>query len=255
MRRFADTVAAARTPDAALAPLMAALCGYGYRYARYGFIPVFDPAATETECRFVSVMPETWEAEYQRERLALQDFATVHAAQDPAPIPLADIGAKYAAGELSGKARRAWELAVAYGGVNGVVIPLRDGFPLSRGILTVIASAEISAGEYEEQRQRHMEPLQNVAQAFHDNLHRPLMLAENRRLSPREAECLEAVMRGQRTKQIAYQLGTNEKTVEKQLSSARRKLLARTNTQAAVKALVLGLISSDPLAGPASDDD
>jgi len=45
-----------------------------------------------------------------------------------------------------------------------------------------------------------------------------------------------------RAKQIAFELGTNERTVEKQLSSARRRMGARTNVQAAVIAVALGLI-------------
>jgi len=48
------------------------------------------------------------------------------------------------------------------------------------------------------------------------------------RLSKREKECLEFLAKGLRYQQIAFQLGTSVRTVEKQISSARIKLNAAT---------------------------
>lgn len=48
------------------------------------------------------------------------------------------------------------------------------------------------------------------------------------RLSKRENECIALLARGLRYQQIAFQLGTSVRTVEKQISSARIKLNADT---------------------------
>ena len=51
-------------------------------------------------------------------------------------------------------------------------------------------------------------------------------------LSKRETQCLEFLAQGLRYQQIAFQLGTSVRTVEKQISSARIKLNAATIPEA-----------------------
>lgn len=51
-------------------------------------------------------------------------------------------------------------------------------------------------------------------------------------LSPRERQCLTFLAKGKKLKDIAADLGTKVKTVDKQVASARDKLGAATNEQA-----------------------
>ena len=61
-------------------------------------------------------------------------------------------------------------------------------------------------------------------------------------LSKRENECLGLLANGLRYQQIAYQLGTSVRTVEKQIASARIKLNADTIPQAVAIAVKDSLV-------------
>ena len=104
------------------------------------------------------------------------------------------------------------------------------------------ATPDIDERDFARYADELVEPAHKLAEAFHVNVSKPLLLSEQQRLSPRERECLLWVMRGLRNIQIADRLGTHPKTVEKQLANVRRKLSARTNAQAATRALLLDLI-------------
>lgn len=61
-------------------------------------------------------------------------------------------------------------------------------------------------------------------------------------LSKREQECLNLLAQGLRYQQVAFQLGTSVRTVEKQICSARIKLKATTVPHAIAIAIVQSLI-------------
>ncbi len=65
-------------------------------------------------------------------------------------------------------------------------------------------------------------------------------------LSPREREVLFLLASGLTTGQIALRLSTSERTVEKQIASARKKLSAATRERAIALALTQGLIRLEP---------
>ena len=58
----------------------------------------------------------------------------------------------------------------------------------------------------------------------------------------REKACLESTAMGHRTTEIANQMSIHEKTVEKHLASARKKLGAATTTQAVATAIHRGIL-------------
>jgi DNA-binding CsgD family transcriptional regulator len=76
----------------------------------------------------------------------------------------------------------------------------------------------------------------------YDELARGNHMQEICPLSPREIEVLTWLTLGKNIKMIAHKIGNSTSTVDKQIRSARRKLNARNNEQAVVKALILGLI-------------
>lgn len=61
-------------------------------------------------------------------------------------------------------------------------------------------------------------------------------------LTPRERQCLTLLAKGLRVDAIAKAFGTDPKTVEKQIASARAKLGATTVTQAVAIAIRSGLL-------------
>ena len=64
----------------------------------------------------------------------------------------------------------------------------------------------------------------------------------NARLTRREIECLRLLADGEQPKRIAHLLGLTPKTVEHYVGDARRKLGARTTTQAVVIAVAQQLL-------------
>lgn len=61
-------------------------------------------------------------------------------------------------------------------------------------------------------------------------------------LTTRESEVLEWQARGLLLKEIAHQTGRSYHTVEQQATSARKRLSARTTTEAVARAIALDLI-------------
>jgi len=67
-------------------------------------------------------------------------------------------------------------------------------------------------------------------------------MVEVAKLSKREQECLNLLATGLRYQQIAFELGTSVRTVEKQISSARIKLNAHTIPHAIAIAIENSLV-------------
>jgi DNA-binding CsgD family transcriptional regulator len=61
-------------------------------------------------------------------------------------------------------------------------------------------------------------------------------------ISQREREVLELAVQGRSSKRIAYELGISESTANYHIASIKRKLSARTRTQAIAQAVGAGLI-------------
>ena len=243
--RLVEEMKAARSSEDAVKSLISALADHGYRYAIYDFSPLNEQPPDEHGRYTLSNIPAEWRRSHKDKFDALFNYTMQHCALFRRPLPFREIFCSYCAEEFSGPLQLLCDLALGKRLQNGIVISLRDAFPLSRGCLALISMTGQSSDQYEHDRHQHMAAIYEIAHAFHTNLHRPWLIAEDRQLSPRELECLSASMHGLRTKQIAYELGTNVRTVEKQLSGARRRLGARTNVQAAAKAVVMGLIAAN----------
>ena len=61
-------------------------------------------------------------------------------------------------------------------------------------------------------------------------------------LSPREKECLTWLATGLAPKQISHRLAISDRTLEKHIGSAKKKLRANTRDHAVARALMLGVI-------------
>lgn len=70
-----------------------------------------------------------------------------------------------------------------------------------------------------------------------------------RKLSPRQAECLDLVRQGRTSAQIAETLGISVRTVDQYVAESCAKLHARNRTHAVAKALRQKLIGSRQLRG------
>lgn len=248
---FVEAIQSATSIDAALAVLRAALDQYGFTHVKYGLLPSHDPDSGQIpghdpnfinrESLFAGGFHPGWEEAYHTEDFAAHDYIVEQCLLSERFVSFQDVYQKLDAGEFLGKRALVHGMSQDFDMRNGVAIPLRDSYPLARGGLSLMASNEFSNIGFKRHLDWHGEDLRQLAEAFHAALHRPLLL--ERGLSPRERECLLWSMRGLRAHEIAARLGTRTKTVEKQIAAARHRLRARNTTQAAVKAMLLGLIS------------
>ena len=88
---------------------------------------------------------------------------------------------------------------------------------------------------------REFSPVEIVHLDFHlKRLH--VMSVPPSNITKAELEALQLVKDGLRLKEIAFQLGVSEGAIKQRLSGAKRKLGARTNTQAASRAVEYRMI-------------
>jgi len=142
---------------------------------------------------------------------------------------------------LSAAARRSLDIDWDYGVITGVTLPMR--FNNGLGVSGIgLHAARLPWAEFDRIWFENTRAITGIVHAFDVRL-REGHAREVLRLAPRERECLLWLAAGLRPQQIAHRLGTHEKTVEKQIEAARRKLNATTTVQAVVTALVYGLIA------------
>lgn len=137
--------------------------------------------------------------------------------------------------------KRSFEIDADYGMITGVSIPNRFANGLGASSVGLHAPG-MSWAEFDRLWAEKGETLQAIASAFDIRL-RENHMGEVYRLSERERECLLWLAAGYRRQQIAFKLNTSDRTVEKQIESARRKLKAATVPQAVAIALTYNLIS------------
>ena len=240
---LAEAVSKASTVDEAWGALQRAFKGLGFSSARYGFSTSPDLAAVSSNLFMVGDFGGgEFEETYAKERLVEIDPTVIHCMTATHAVTWREMDQTLDLSASTKRERRFYELSLDCGFINGVTIPLRDQNAFSRGGLSLQADPYENPKDFEKFIAEKMPTLRQMAEVFHCNLHRPLLLDEGELLSPREKECLLWSIYGLQTQQIAARIGTHPKTVEKQLSSARSRLKARTTTQAAIKAVLLGLI-------------
>ena len=146
-------------------------------------------------------------------------------------------------GRLKGKYAELYHGTRDFGMKNGAVFPLRKSTDVTVGGIVIFVDPELKSAQADRLLLERMPAMAAIAEAFH--LYRPVsdITTPKFPLSRREKECLKYLCLGYGIKQISYRLGTHERTVQKQITSAKKKLHATSITQAVVKALAYELIA------------
>lgn len=246
-----NSLLAATTAEDAMNALSVTLAPLGWRPVLYGFTPLLETQHAKTGWYRAFANPVDWLSDDDQSLARLTERLELHSGLFRRPVTLKQLAEYYAGSLASGEEdvfdKQGCDIPV------GLVLPIRDRFPLGRAYLFLLTACEKGPATSEENLSRDVASLIRIAGVFHANLFRPMLVPDAVRLSPREAQCLGRTKRGMQAKQIAFELGTNERTVEKQLSSARRRMGARTKVQAAVIAVALGLIPESDGREPEGD--
>lgn len=249
---FGDDLRRARDASDAWALLRKQLAPLGVRYARYGFTPCLvvdslNPLEAEAQPALPEVLyfggfEDEWEREIGGNYSEAEDFVVMHCAFSRDPLHFRELYRRMDAGEFFARRWQLHNVGREMGYQHGVAFPLRDGGALSRAGMSMVFEADVNDRDYGNYVDAHVTHLQLIAETFHANLRRPVLLTDAQVPTPRELECLRWTAAGLRVKEIARRTGTHPKTVEKQLASVRARLNAATNAQAVAAALILRLL-------------
>ncbi|MEM6669954.1 MAG: LuxR C-terminal-related transcriptional regulator [Pseudomonadota bacterium] len=144
--------------------------------------------------------------------------------------------------------------AAEFGWRAGVVFPVRSLTPPWHG--GVGFGGDISRAECDEIIGKHLCALHVVSLQAHQRL-MALKLSELRdrpALTAKLRDVLEQLAEGRGVKQIAYDLGVAERTVENRIQRIKEKLGVRSRDQAVAKAAQLGIIEPPNILAPSEDD-
>jgi LuxR family transcriptional regulator len=167
-------------------------------------------------------LPESWIREYTASGLLVHDPAMIWAHQNQGYVRTSEIAGDDSQGVL--------ELAKVHGLNFGAAVCCIDG----------VAGGERSFGFFfrsdREYASSELDELYSGMRATH------LAHARPKNLTEAEIETLGLVKNGLLMKEIASALGVSESAVKQRLRNARLKLNAKTGSQAAARATMLGMI-------------
>lgn len=135
-----------------------------------------------------------------------------------------------------------WKTVRHHGIHAGLSIPLADPRARQYGSIAFVAHCERRL--FDAWWKQVLPSVIGTAYLFHQGVEQNACSdTDSLTLSPREAQCLEAVARGKSSKEIAVDLRLSKRTVDLHIARASRRLGTRKRTDAVVQALLLGLIS------------
>lgn len=241
---FAERIKNAKNLEDSLIMLQQALRQLGFIHAKYGWALLSKKEYKHNNAVIVGNFSNEWE-EYQskQENWSENDYFVEHYIQNENPVTYSQVYAKIDNKTLTDEQIKNHDVGREMGMAHGVAFPIKDLNPLAIGGISMEASRSFTENEFAKHLSHHLSTLRHICDIFHANINKSHLLDKSEYLSPRERECLTWVICGLRLQEIAFRMGTHPKTVEKQLANARKKLNARTNAQAAMRALTFNLLN------------
>lgn len=241
---FAHTIRISSSLEASWNCLLLELEDLGFIHAKYGFLIAAQERFRREELVIAGQFCHEWEsAQSKRQNWIEDDYIADHVLHRETPVTFSHVYRLMDGGHLTSMQSKNHAIGREIGMANGVALPIRERSPVAVGGISLEADRGFGGREFRRHLKSVLPRLRLLTDLFHSNISRPLMLDEARHPSKRERECLKWVIKGMRVQQIAHCMGTHPKTIEKQLSNVRRKLGARTNAQAATRALLMDFIT------------
>ncbi|MCG8490839.1 MAG: LuxR family transcriptional regulator [Sneathiellales bacterium] len=241
---FAERIKKAENLDDSLSILQQALSQLGFIHVKYGWALLSKKEYKHNNAIIVGNFSDEWE-EYQSKQgnWSENDYFVEHYIQNDNPVTYSQVYAKIDNKTLTQEQIKNHDVGREMGMAHGIAFPIKDLNPLAIGGISMEASRSFTENEFANHLSHHLSTLRHLCDIFHANINKSYLIDKSEYLSPRERECLTWVICGLRLQEIAFRMGTHPKTVEKQLANARRKLNAKTNAQAAIRALTFNLLT------------
>lgn len=214
----------------------------GFTHAKYGLVTASPMSPRIEDIISFGEFSAEWETYNQSIDWAKEDYVVHHLMTKPVPLQFRELYSKLRLGQLSDAQSRHHMVSLDLGMNHGIAIPCRTRNPLALGGISLVADSTFTDESFSKHIEEILPQLEAVLESFHSLLHRPSLVPKNQQLSAREREVLVWLASGRRLDAVAHKMGTQVKTVEKQLENARQKLAARTTNQAIVRAIALELL-------------
>lgn len=208
-----------------------ALKEFAAQFGLHSFAYLTLPGTTRQKMRAISTYDPVWVTHYFRHHYHRCDPIVGHARIAPAPF-LWDPA--IAAADQSGAVKRFFSEAADFDICYGYTVPLWEGvYPVA----AVTFATDRRTREYRECIRRHDRLLEFAACCFHRQVRRRLTtrhVAEHRKLTERQQQCLELSAQGKSAVDIAQLLHIKPRTAVYHLENAKAKYGVRSITQAAI---------------------
>lgn len=219
------------------------LSGFGIAQFLYGAL-VTDSAGAVRDLVSVDTFDPEWMAFYVENNLVRIDFAAQHHLKSTLPLVFSRMYAAIDSAEEGSPLvayRKTANLTRDWGVRNAVTIPIGSRGGLVSAI-TVHFDPNFSDAEYTRHFARQKQQILTAIDIFHTRIDMGEAAETHFGVTAREKEMLRWMADGLIGKQIAFKTGTSVHTVNKQITSAKKRLHAKTATQAVAKAVLLELI-------------
>lgn len=232
---------AAPTTQARFATLVAGVRPLGIETVNYGFFDSEAAVQAGGEIGFLTTMSDDWMAYYRDAGLAHRDFHVDRLRLGKfAPY----VWSTSALADMPEAQKKVSFEGAEAGLVSGMCVSLGSPRNPAKPVAAINFGAALKGREFQKIVEAHGFKLASIAHIMHHASIRQIWASDggDRGLSPRERDCLQFVADGKRHEAIAHALGLARVTVDLHLRGARKKLEARTLTQAVAKGVLLGVI-------------
>lgn len=239
---FAEQIRSAPDLETSWDLFFSKLNSHGIIHAKYGFLTAPRPHFRSQDILLVGGFCDEWENVQAGTNWLENDYVVEHVARNIGPLTFSRLYLLADNGQLTNKQAENHKMGREIGMAHGVALPLHDGNLISSGGISFEADRSFTEHEFKRHLEKVLPELQILSEVFHSNLVKPHLVDQSQLPSARERECLIWVSKGLRVQAIAEKIGSHPKTVEKQLANARKKMRAKTNSQAVIRALLLGFL-------------
>jgi len=240
--RLSEILAAMReaaTNDEVVAIFSNEMAQLGFKHHAYAFVP----RAIEDTIEYISRndLPSEWMQHYLAQKFYENDYLIDHCQRHSTELYWDDVLSDVDNGRLAPQFLPSMHEALDFGLLRGLTIPIATRAGYDAGISLFRDKAE-DVSECRAVYQDQQNLVRGCVDALHMFLDRRPLARKHFELNSNEVEVLRWSFSGLQEDRIAEKIKRSRKTVEARMRTIRRKLGAKTTTQAVAKAAMLGIV-------------
>ncbi|MEM7169965.1 MAG: autoinducer binding domain-containing protein [Pseudomonadota bacterium] len=212
-------------------------------YASYAYLPFPNPKIDLADQQiWKDNFPAVWSERYDDMGFFEHDVSVSHCKSNGEALRWSEIEKWAKQGRLTEAQAKVHQEAVQHGLGLGLTIPLPVGSNTGMAGMSLAFGPNTSERQADSVLQSTQLLLEAVTRYFHASAPTFLNQLYGQKLTDKQKQCLILLAKGYINKEVAYELGISEKTVEIRAREVRQKLKCQTVANCVAKAIALGLI-------------